>query len=133
MKKQGLFILLLLLAISCSKDTENKLEGKWQLRQVETEGTVVSVDTVWYNFQNTLFSYQLYNPSTGSYRQQYGFNTVTGGELLLELGDNPLPNDQFLPLTDWDRAERSFSVTKLKGSELILTDASGKIYTFRRF
>ncbi len=133
MKKYGLFLLLLLLFTACSKDTDDKLEGKWQLRQVTVEGTIIPVDTVWYNFQNNLFSYQLYNTSTKAYRQQYGFKTITGKQLLLELDHYPIPNTEFLPLTDWDDVKRTFSITKLDASDLILTDDAGKTYTFHKF
>ena len=40
--------------VSCIK-VEHKLEGKWQLKTVEANGVVQTVDTVWYNFQPSLF------------------------------------------------------------------------------
>ena len=40
--------------VSCNK-VEHKLEGKWQLKTVEANGVVQTVDTVWYNFQTSLF------------------------------------------------------------------------------
>ena len=46
--------------VSCNK-VEHKLEGKWQLKTVEANGVVQTVDTVWYNFQTSLFEYQLYD------------------------------------------------------------------------
>ena len=48
-----------ILMAACSNDTEHKLEGKWQLQQVEANGDVIQADTVFYNFQNILFMYQL--------------------------------------------------------------------------
>ena len=44
-----------ILMAACSNDTEHKLEGKWQLQQVEANGDVIQADTVFYNFQNILF------------------------------------------------------------------------------
>ena len=38
--------------VSCNK-VEHKLEGKWQLKTVEANGVVQTVDTVWYNFQTS--------------------------------------------------------------------------------
>mgnify|MGYP002226006844 CR=1 FL=1 len=53
--------------VSCNK-VEHKLEGKWQLKTVEANGVVQTVDTVWYNFQTSLFEYQLYDPAKDVYR-----------------------------------------------------------------
>ena len=41
----------LLLVTACSKDTQSKLYGKGQLQEVEGNGVVEKVDTVYYNFQ----------------------------------------------------------------------------------
>lgn len=53
--------------VSCNK-VEHKLEGKWQLKTVEANGVVQTVDTVWYNLQTSLFEYQLYDPAKDVYR-----------------------------------------------------------------
>lgn len=55
--------LLLLTVVSCSKDEETELDGKWQLQEIEQNGEVQYTDTVFYNFQNSLFMYQTYSPS----------------------------------------------------------------------
>lgn len=129
----GLFIcLILLLASSCSKDTEDKLSGKWQLKQVESGGSIIPVDTVWYNFQNTLFSYQLYDKTSNTYLQEYGFNTITDTQLTLEFADSVFGKN-FIPHTDWEEIRKVFLITKLKGSDMVLTDEAGKIYVFRKF
>ena len=48
--------LLLSVVASCSDD-EDKLTGKWQLRQYELpDGTVQKEDSVFYNFQKGSFS-----------------------------------------------------------------------------
>ena len=56
--------------VSCNK-VEHKLEGKWQLKTVEANGVVQTVDTVWYNFQTSLFEYQLYDPAKDVYRRRW--------------------------------------------------------------
>jgi hypothetical protein len=124
----GLAGICLLAFTACSNDITDKLDGKWQMRQVETGGNVQQVDTVFYNFQTSLFQYQIYNPRTDGYSVRYGFKTVTDGELFLELETS----DDFLKQTDWDSAARAFTIEKITGKELILT-GEGKRYTFRKF
>lgn len=120
---------------SCNKDEDDKLEGKWQLRQVETEGQIVKVDTVFYNFQTSLFMFQIARPSSNGMRHRYGFKDLEGeNTLVLELDEsdpnNPLSN--FLPHTDWDSAKEVFTIEKLTGSQLIL-NRNNKRYIFRKF
>lgn len=132
--KQIVFLLIILLLITaCSKDTDDKLEGKWQLRQTESAGLVTSVDTVWYNFQNGLFSYAIYDAVMDEYISQYGFKNVEEGKLLLEFDNYPRAVEEFLPLTDWESKNKIYTITKLSGSTLILTDERGNIYSFHKF
>ncbi len=118
-----------LLLASCSKDDDDKLEGKWQLRQVEESGQVTPVDTVFYNFQNSLFMYQIYEPATDGMKHRYGYKTIEAEkQLLLELEKD----DNFLPSTDWDSIKETFTIERLKGKELILL-RNDKRYIFRKF
>jgi hypothetical protein len=114
---------------ACSKDTDDKLDGKWQMQQIEANGNVQKVDTIFYNFQTSLFQYQIYDARNNTYPKRNGFKTVQGdNELLLELETS---ND-FLKQTDWTSKNRVFTIEKVTGKELILT-GDGKRYTFRKF
>ncbi len=121
-----------ILMAACNNDTEHKLEGKWQLQQVEANGDVIQADTVFYNFQNILFMYQIYQPDSNSVLYRYGYNTVDENKLTLELEHNPNTLDKFLPYTDWNSKTRVFTIEKLSGKQLIL-DSEGKRYIFRKF
>lgn len=121
-----------ILMAACNNDTEHKLEGKWQLQQVGANGEVIQADTVFYNFQNILFMYQIYQPDSNSVLYRYGYNTVDENKLTLELEHNPNTLDKFLPYTDWNSKTRVFTIEKLSGKQLIL-DSEGKRYIFRKF
>lgn len=127
-------ILVVLLLVSCEPDRGDKLDGKWLLEKVvQPDGTANVVDTVWYNFQNTLFMYQLYAPANNTYHHIYGFKTWESDDhILLELKPDPVSVESFLPFTDWESGTRSFSVDKCSGSELVL-NAEGQTYHFRKF
>jgi len=141
---RNLFLLgcLVLLIAACSKDDDDKLKGKWQLRQVTdiSNGVVEQVDTVWYNFMNSLFMYQVYDAADvdSTYSHAYGFKTWDeGSRLLLKLSEysrdgEHRPISEFLPYTDWSSSERSFMLIKVDKSELIL-DSEGKEYKFRKY
>lgn len=126
-------LILCLLAAACSEDTEDKLNGKWQLQEVSQDGVSAKVDTIFYNFQDDLFQYQIYSPSGDSYRSLYGYRALNSDNVLaLELAYPPASVSAFLPYTDWTSAQQSFTLEKVSGSRLVLS-ASGKTYTFRKF
>ena len=78
MVRNILIAFCVILFVSCSKDTESKLFGKWQLQKVEASGNVQNVDTVYFNFEHSLFMYQVYVTEIDSFRHQYGYNTLEG-------------------------------------------------------
>lgn len=118
--------------VSCDK-VEHNLEGKWQLKTVEAGGSVQTVDTVWYNFQTSLFEYQLYNPTADAYSYNFGYKTLEGDtKLELELVIEGNPATSFLRLTDWTSPKRTFTIDKSSATRLILS-GDGKIYTFHKF
>ena len=122
----------LLSLIACGDSLERHLEGKWQLKTVEQNGQVETVDTVWYNFQNSLFEYQVYVPAIDSVRNMYGYKTLADDRHLeLELVSHFITIKDFLPLTDWSSYKRTFQIEESTGSRLILS-SEGKTYTFKK-
>lgn len=133
MTKKILMALAVFLLWACNNETEDKLFGKWQLQKVETNGDMQQVDTVYFNFEHSLFMYQVYVPQIDSFRHQYGYNTVEDEKTLrLELENNPGPISKFLPYTDWSSAIQTYTIDKLGSKQLILS-REGKTYTFRKF
>lgn len=118
---------------ACNNDMEHKLEGKWQLQQVEASGEVIQADTVFYNFQNVLFMYQVYIAHADSFVNQHGFNTIKDeNQLTIELGNEPRPAGNYLKNTDWKETVRTFTIEESNRKHLILS-SEGKRYTFRKF
>lgn len=135
MKKILVAVICCLVLFSCEKDQKDDLEGKWQLKEVVdlSSGITNTVDTVWYNIENTLFMYQLYNSSTDSYSFSHGLKTWEDKQtVLFELVSDPQPVTDFLPLTDWVTAKRAFQVEKVSGSKMVLS-SEGKRYLFKKF
>ena len=116
--------------MACDNTLDSQLEGKWQLKAVEQAGQIESVDTVWYNFQTSLFEYQVYIPAIDSVRNMYGYKTVIDDQHLeLELVSYFITIKDFLPLTDWCSPKRNFQIEKVTSSDLVLS-SEGKTYRF---
>lgn len=131
--RYGIIFAVMALTAACHDDTEHMIEGKWQLQQMEAGGNVVQADTVFYNFQNRLFMYQIYQPSKDTVIHRHGFNTLEDDtRLTIELVPNPYGLGSFMPYTDWPSKTRVFTIEKLNGKQLIL-ESEGKRYIFRKF
>lgn len=132
-KRIGLLLSLLAIFLWSACDSHTtEFEGKWQLAEIEYAGNVIPVDTVWYNFQTSLFQYQIYDRTTDQYLAVHGYHTYENGILSLDLFQSTEDERNFLERTDWDSAQRSFSVEKISREKLILSD-DGKRYIFRKF
>lgn len=131
--KYWLIAAVAIILAACNDDIEHKLEGKWQLQQVEADGEVIQADTVFYNFQNILFMYQVYIPDSNKYVLQHGFNTLgEDNQMTLEFSNDPRQAEKFLPYTDWKSKTRTFIIEESNRKHLIL-NSEGKRYTFRKF
>ena len=132
-KRIGLLISLLAIFLWSACDSHTtEFEGKWQLTEIECAGDVTPVDTVWYNFQTSLFQYQIYDRTTDQYLAVHGYHTYENGILSLDLFQSTEDERNFLERTDWNSAQRSFSVEEISREKLILSD-DGKRYIFRKF
>ena len=138
MRKYKLFQTLILCGcllhiVACGDSLERHLEGKWQLKTVEQNGHIETVDTVWYNFQTSLFEYQVYVPAIDSFRNMYGYKTIADEQHLeLELVSYFITIKDFLPLTDWSTPKRTFQIEESTGSRLTLS-SEGKTYKFEKY
>jgi len=137
MKKTIVFVVCsLLFFVSCDKifvhvsGTAAELQGKWQMDDA---------DTVYFNFQNNLFQYQIYRmPNVMS--QAYGFYYVRENKgldlaLLREYAYFPLDYlgwDTLRSVTGLDTIFQSFTIEKLTNTKLILQSEKGK-FSFHKF
>ena len=133
MIKQWIAGLALLCSVVACSDDDHKLEGKWQMRQIEADGQVMPIDTIYYNFQNSLFMYQIANGVGGSYTA-YGYKTVESNDkLVLEIDEKKIGDiNSFFSRSHWTENPRIFSILKLSSKEMIL-QYDGMKYTFRKF
>ena len=136
--KQTLFFVTcsLLFLISCDSifvhisGKEADLQGKWQMD---------NADTVYYNFQNDLFLYQIYRKkgamsSVNGYYVLYG-DTVLDLRLLREYSSSSLDYlgwDTLFSSTGRDTIFKTFKIEKLTNKQLILNSNNGKM-SFHKF
>ena len=130
MKKYYLITVLFALIISCDDIPNSALIGKWQLKTVEKNGVESTVDTVWYNFQSEpVFAIQIYSPQNDTVYMTKGVRMQVDNVISIELESELL----YLSLTDWDSANRSFTIDKVNRKNLVLLSEEGYRYSFIKF
>jgi hypothetical protein len=137
MKKTLFFVTCsLLFLVSCDKlfvsisGKEAELQGKWQMD---------NADTVYYNFQNSIFMYQIYL-TKGEISHVYGYYTLYGDtaldlRLLREYALFPLDYlgwDTLHSETGQDTIFKRFNIEKFTSKKLILSSNKGE-ESFHRF
>lgn len=136
MTKPLLKILLLLLSIfllcNCSKDYSPRLQTKWQLRTTESIGQRHIVDTIFYNFDNFVFTIQkLTTPYTSE--NVYGEFHQKQDSLIISFPDPKYGGrDRLKTNFDWNDTIRRFKIVTLSQNELCLQDQYS-ILRFRKY
>lgn len=102
------------------------------MKEMVVAGETFRVDTVFYNFQNTLFMLQVLGNNDLEYKYRYGYKIREDNKLSLEIIHFPGDYNVFLEKTDWKSPLRDFLIEKVSGSELILT-GDDKRYIFLKF
>ena len=129
MKRSCIFFILLLLMIACENVTFSPLVGKWQLKTVEKNGKMESVDTVWYNFQSkSIFSIQIYAPLQDRFREYVGLRTQEEKVMSIKLNDIAVIN-----YSDWNSENRSFTIVNMDRRRLLLKSEEGYLYSFNKY
>ena len=133
----GFFVICCLVFLfSCDKlfvgisGKEADLQGKWQMD---------NADTVYYNFQNSLFQYQIYLQkdeisSVNGYYTLYG-DTAIELRLLREYSPIPLDHlgwDTLYSSTYKDTIFNRFTIEKFTNKQLVLSSNNEKM-SFRKF
>ena len=132
MKILGLSLLMLLFCIlfSCNKD-ENRIEGKWQLRYQETkDGSIIAVDTIFYNFQKGTFS-AICLEKENNYQTFFGNYTLLSDKISIILLDN-YENEIYQKYLNWTDIKRVYTIEILNEKTLEL-NCDGIISVFRKY
>lgn len=134
MRKKWLYVLclpLLITLLAACSDDEDKLTAKWQLRRYEfPDGTVQTVDSVFYNFQKGSFS-AICLSQDGNYHTFFGNYSLPDDKISIIL----LPEytgELYDKYMGWVNYERIFSIEELSSSVLRL-NYEGIIYVFRKY
>lgn len=123
--KLSLACLLLLFLSACSKGFDDRLRGKWQLREY-IQGTESSqFNQVFYNFSRQVLLIQA--PGASAYGQFF----QEGDSLILELPDHDQVPEAFMQF-GWESTVERVAIRKLSRSKLELSRGD-QYWVLRKF
>lgn len=123
--KLGLACLLLLFLSGCSKGFDDRLRGKWQLREYIHGTQSAEFNQVFYNFSRQVLLIQASGASA------YGQFFQEGDSLILELPDNKDVPSAFTQF-GWESTVERVAIRKLSRSKLELS-CGDKYWVLHKF
>ncbi|MDD6210809.1 MAG: lipocalin-like domain-containing protein [Bacteroidales bacterium] len=131
MKRIAFISIFFCLLFSCSQNDGyiGPIFGKWQLQKIETNGSVITYDSIFYNFQNSIVNLQRILPYHST-NNAFGFFIHTDDSLTLEIRDRSISYVEQYQLPD---TLVRFRVLKLSQQKMILLLNDKEEYSFRKF
>ncbi len=126
-------IIILLLLISCSKDEEAKLEGRWQVTAIESPRHNIQTDSLFWSFDSGVCEIQTLQASSPHYAEQIYANYLLEDNLVrISIPNNYLYLATQNRYLDWNTSERKFEIRELTAKSLKLS-VNDTIYSFRKY
>ncbi len=116
-----------------SKGLQLEFDGKWQLQSMEfADGTTSEVDTIYYNFQNYLFRYQIYLKKDEIFWVDGHAQLIGDTSIVINLDGANYSKKFFLPHIGWKDSTRTYKIETIEKNRLILNYEHVK-YNFHKF
>lgn len=128
-----LFLSLLVLLLSCSKDDEAKLEGRWQGITIESPRHSVQSDSLFWSFDSGVCEIQTLQASTPHYAEQiYANYLLEENKIKISVPNKFFDIASQNRFLDWNTPERKFEIRELTSKSLKLS-VNDTIYSFRKY
>lgn len=133
MYKYSLIILLVALFFSCSKETDTKLEGRWQTTSIESSRHSLYIDSLFWSFDMGVCKFQTLDSENPHFAEQIYANYLINGDSI----KISIPNKFFYlarqnKYLDWNTPERKFAIREISAKTLKLS-VNDTIYSFRKY
>jgi hypothetical protein len=133
MRLKHIVILFSILFLSCSKDNDAKLEGRWQVTTIESPRHFVETDSLFWSFDSGVCEIQTLQASTPHYAEQIFANyLIEEDSIKISIPDKYYYLANKNKYLDWNTAERKFAIRELTPKSLKLS-VNDTIYSFRKY
>lgn len=134
MKLGYAFILaILLITISCSKDNEVKLEGRWQTTSIESPRHTLYTDSLFWSFDRGVCQIQTLKSSSPHFAERLFANYILDDDSIkITIPESYMYKARQNKYLDWNTQERKFAIRELTPKSLKLS-VNDTIYSFRKY
>lgn len=134
MKKWCLaYVVLMIMLLSCSKDDEVKLEGRWQGTMIESPSHIVQSDSLFWSFDRGVCQIQTLKSSLPHFAERIFANYILADDsIMITIPESYMYMARQNKYLDWNTTERRFAIRGLTSKSLILS-VNDTIYSFRKY
>ena len=133
MKLKYIYSILFLAFLSCSKDNEEKIEGRWQTTTIESSRHNLRADSLFWSFDMGVCEFQTLQSSNPHYAEQiYANYRIEGDSVKISIPSKYMHLATQNRYLDWNTAERKFAIRELSSTSLKLS-VNDTIYSFRKY
>lgn len=133
MKLKYIILLIVVAFISCSKDNEAKLEGRWQVTTIESPRHFVETDSLFWSFDSGVCEIQTLQASSPHYAEQiYANCLIAEDSIKISIPEKFFYLANRNRYLDWNTPERKFAIRELTNKILKLS-VNDTIYSFRKY
>ena len=121
MRLKYIILLIVVTFISCSKDNEAKLEGRWQTTSIVSAVHSLYTDSLFWSFDSGVCEIQTLQASTPHYAEQiYANYLIEKDSIKISIPDKYYYLANKNKYLDWNTAERKFAIRELTPKSLKL-------------
>lgn len=129
MKNISIFLLLLIGMTACQKaPLDRKLEGMWQLREVQFDDISIEKDSLYMSLQLNVVSLRKARPNNYSPMGEMGYYSYTGDSLNIRMKTSL----EFMEFFGFQDTTENFLIEEFTHKNLILRNDYGR-WLFRKF
>lgn len=133
MKLKYIYPLLLTFLISCSKDNEVRIEGRWQTIVIESPRHSMQADSLFWSFDKGVCEFQTLRVSSPHYAEQiYANYLIAGDSIKISIPEKYFYLANKNKYLDWNTPERKFAIRVISAKSLKLS-TNDTIYSFRKY
>lgn len=133
MKLKYIILLIVVTFISCSKDNEMKIEGRWQTTTIESPRHSLYTDSLFWSFDKGVCEMQTLKASNPHYAEQiYANYLINGDSIKISVPAQYMGLAKQNKYLDWNTQQRKFAIRELTSKSLKLS-VNDTIYSFRKY
>ena len=131
--RYSFIILLIALLVSCSKDNDARIEGRWQTISIESQRHSLYTDSLFWSFDKGVCEMQTLRALFPHHAEQiYASYLINDDSIKISIYSEHVNIAKSNKYLDWNTPQRKFAIRELTSKSLKLS-VNDTIYSFRKY